>query len=280
MPPVTDAIKKKSKLTKEEWREYTKTVWHIANVSHDEHPAVFPVEIPHRLIKLFSWHGETVLDPFAGIGTTAAAAVPLGRKVVCVDQSRKYTNIIRRDCGHLTNGRLTAADLMDVVHGDSRDLSFIEDGSVSLVVSSPPILEQGPLWHGSRESRQRGGLPPFPARDTPGLEGVLPCPPTRPEVLSGHRQREPAYRPWPVDVPARRRLRRHPSRNRIRDGHRDRLVEGWDGGTVGLGERATADLRQLSLSAELPVQERPRVHPRLLEAAVEEVERPQGRSVP
>ena len=47
-------------------------------------------------------------------------------------------NIIRRDCSHLTNGRLTAADLMKVVHGDSRDLSFIEDGSVSLVVSSPP----------------------------------------------------------------------------------------------------------------------------------------------
>ena len=138
MPRVIDAVKTKSKLTKEEWREYTKTVWQIANVSHDEHPAVFPIEIPHRLIKLFSWHGETVLDPFAGTGTTAAAAVPLGRRVVCVDQSKTYTNIIRRDCAHLTNGRLTAADLMDVVHGDSRDLSFIKDDSVSLVVSSPP----------------------------------------------------------------------------------------------------------------------------------------------
>ena len=97
MPRVIDAVKTKSKLTKEEWREYTKTVWQIANVSHDEHPAVFPIEIPHRLIKLFSWHGETVLDPFAGTGTTAAAAVPLGRRVVCVDQSKTYTNIIRRD---------------------------------------------------------------------------------------------------------------------------------------------------------------------------------------
>ena len=138
MPRVTDAIKKKSMLTKEEWREYTKTVWHIANTTHDEHPAAFPIEIPHRLIKLFSWHGETVLDPFAGTGTTAEAAVPLGRKVFCVDQSRKYINIIRRDCSHLTNGHLTATDLMEVIHGDSRDLSFLEDGSVSLVVSSPP----------------------------------------------------------------------------------------------------------------------------------------------
>ena len=138
MPRITDAARRKSKLTREEWREYTKTVWSIANVSHNEHPAVFPVEIPRRLIKLFSWHGETVLDPFAGTGTTAEAAVPLGRKVICVDQSRKYTNIIRRSHHRTGDGRGTAMRLLDVVNGDSRDLSFINDGAVSLVVSSPP----------------------------------------------------------------------------------------------------------------------------------------------
>ena len=138
MGRISEAVKQKSKLTKEEWREYTKTVWHIANTTHDEHPAVFPVEIPHRLVKLFSWHGETVLDPFAGTGTTAAAAVPLGRKALCVDQSKKYINIIQRDWRHFTNGQSTAADPIEVIHGDSRDLSFIKDGSVSLVVSSPP----------------------------------------------------------------------------------------------------------------------------------------------
>ena len=113
-------------------------MWQIANTTHAEHPAVFPVEIPRRLIKLFSWHGETVLDPFAGAGTTAEAAVPLGRKVLCIDQSRKYVGIIQRDCSHLKNGNLTSAELMNVVHGDSRDISFVEDDSVSLVVSSPP----------------------------------------------------------------------------------------------------------------------------------------------
>ena len=97
MARVTDSIKVKSRLTKEEWREYTKTVWHIANTTHEQHPAVFPVDIPRRLIKLFSWHGETVLDPFAGTGTTAEAAIPLGRKVMCVDQSAKYADIIRRE---------------------------------------------------------------------------------------------------------------------------------------------------------------------------------------
>ena len=61
-------IKEKSKLSKDEWREFTKTVWTIANTSRDDHPAVFPEEIPIRLAKLFSFYGETVLDPFAGTG--------------------------------------------------------------------------------------------------------------------------------------------------------------------------------------------------------------------
>lgn len=138
MGRVTDAVKRKSKLTKEEWRDYTKTVWHIANTSHDQHPAVFPIDIPRRLIKLFSWHGETVLDPFAGTGTTAEAAIPLGRRAVCVDQNEKYTDIIRRECAHLKNGGATAEKLLDVFRADSRDLSFVETESISLVISSPP----------------------------------------------------------------------------------------------------------------------------------------------
>ena len=135
---LTEDAKAKSKLSKEDWREYTKTVWHIANTKHSEHPAVFPVEIPLRLVKLFSWYGETILDPFAGAGTTAEAAIALGRRVLCVEQSKKYARIIRRDCGQLTNGCLRADELLDVVHGDSRDLSFLQDDSVALVVTSPP----------------------------------------------------------------------------------------------------------------------------------------------
>lgn len=135
---ITEAAKEKSKLTKEEWREYTKTVWQIANTSHDEHPAVFPVEIPRRLVKLFSFYGETVLDPFAGTGTTAAAAIPLGRKAICVDQNKKYVQIIKKDCGHLRNGQPKNVEVLQAVQGDSRDLRFIDDQTVSLIVTSPP----------------------------------------------------------------------------------------------------------------------------------------------
>jgi len=128
-------VKEKSKLTKEEWREYTKTVWQIANTNHPDHPSVFPVEIPHRLIKLFTFWGDTVLDPFAGAGTTARAAIPLGRKVVCVDQNADYIELIRSECGERRNGK---DGLLQVVHGDSRHLGFLKDDSVGLVVTSPP----------------------------------------------------------------------------------------------------------------------------------------------
>jgi hypothetical protein len=67
---VTAEQRELSRLSREEWREYTKTVWHIANVTDELHPAVFPSEIPQRLVKLFCFRDERVLDPFAGVGTT------------------------------------------------------------------------------------------------------------------------------------------------------------------------------------------------------------------
>lgn len=138
---ITAEIKEKSKLTKEEWREYTKTVWHIANTSHPDHPAVFPVEIPRRLIKLFTFYGDTVLDPFAGTGVTAQAAIPLGRNVICVEQNDTFVEVIRRDCGALRNGKPNKQALR-VVHGDSRRLQFIKNDSVGLVVTSPPYWDK------------------------------------------------------------------------------------------------------------------------------------------
>jgi site-specific DNA-methyltransferase (adenine-specific) len=126
-----EETKQLSRLTKEEWREYTKTVWQIANVSDRDHPAVFPEEIPRRLIKMFSFVGETVLDPFAGTGTTARVAVELGRNAICVEQNPLYAE---RMVANLNGDR----DKVLVEVGDCRDLSSIPDGGIDLVVTSPP----------------------------------------------------------------------------------------------------------------------------------------------
>ena len=147
---IDPAIKEKSKVTKEEWREYTKTVWTIANKSRNDHPAVFPEEIPHRLAKLFSFYGETVLDPFAGSGTTARAVIPLGRRAVCVDQNAEYVRTIKKECRKLHNGHGKDFESLMAVRGDSRDMKFLDDNSVGLVVTSPPYWDKAD--YGSSES--------------------------------------------------------------------------------------------------------------------------------
>lgn len=131
---LTKSSKEASKLSKDEWREYTMTVWQIANVSDPDHPAVFPIEIPRRLIKLFSFVGEPVLDPFAGTGTTALAALELGRKAICIEQNPAYVDIIIERCGLFGQ----ASNAITVKNGDSREMKEFEDNSIGLVVTSPP----------------------------------------------------------------------------------------------------------------------------------------------
>jgi DNA modification methylase len=141
MKKISKEVKEKSQLTKEEWREFTKTVWSIANVGHGEHPAVFPEELPHRLIKLFSFWGETVLDPFGGTGTTAKVALTLGRSAISVDQNERYCAITQDRCHELFEQVNPDAKLL-AIQADSRKLSFIEDETVSLVVTSPPYWDK------------------------------------------------------------------------------------------------------------------------------------------
>lgn len=140
-------IKEKSKLTKEEWREYTKTVWYIANISDKKHPAVFPEEIPNRLIKLFTFWGETVLDPFAGIGTTAISSLKNNRNVISIDQNKDYIKEIKKNVKHFQtslkelneNGNKYPKIKSKVIAGDSREiLKEIEENSINLIVTSPP----------------------------------------------------------------------------------------------------------------------------------------------
>ena len=164
---ITAEIKEKSKLTKEEWRDYTKTVWSIANKGREDHPAVFPPEIPHRLTKLFSFYGDTVLDPFGGTGTTARAAIPLGRRTICVDQNPDYVDIIRKECSSLRNGHADDFVALEAVHGDSRNLSFLETNSIGLVVTSPPYWDKANYGQGQNNLGNIANYATF-------LEGIKP----------------------------------------------------------------------------------------------------------
>ena len=63
-----------SKMSKEEWKEYFSGHWNFGGTKQDGHIAMFPEELPKRLIKMFAFVGDTVLDPFLGSGTTTLTA--------------------------------------------------------------------------------------------------------------------------------------------------------------------------------------------------------------
>jgi len=83
-------------ITGDEFKKWTTIKWDImpeTRMKEFEHPAMFPEEIPYRLIKLLSYKGDIVLDPFNGAGTTTLVARKLGRKYIGIDISEKYCNI-------------------------------------------------------------------------------------------------------------------------------------------------------------------------------------------
>lgn len=94
-PKPTKQQKEKSALSKEEWSKYFSSHWNFNGVRQNEHLAMFPEELPKRLIKMFSFFGETVLDPFAGSGTTSLASMHLGRNSVGYEINRDFESIIR-----------------------------------------------------------------------------------------------------------------------------------------------------------------------------------------
>jgi site-specific DNA-methyltransferase (adenine-specific) len=83
-------------IEKEEFKEWVYAKWSIAperRMKDFGHPAMFPEELPKRLMKLFSYKGDIVLDPFNGVGTTSLVAYRLKRRFIGIDISKKYCEI-------------------------------------------------------------------------------------------------------------------------------------------------------------------------------------------
>lgn len=92
-------IKEKSKLTKEEWKEYFSGHWNFPGERQIDHEAMFPEELPKRLIKMFTFIGDVVLDPFLGSGTTIKAALNLERNAVGYEINEKFLPVIKNKIG-------------------------------------------------------------------------------------------------------------------------------------------------------------------------------------
>lgn len=88
--------RKLSKIDKKDFDTWFQQIWNITGASTRDHPAPFPIELATRLIRMFSFHGDTVLDPFCGSGTTMIAALRNGRNSIGIDIEPEYCRIIAR----------------------------------------------------------------------------------------------------------------------------------------------------------------------------------------
>ena len=118
----TKEIKELSKMTKEEWKTYFAGHWNFGGAKQDGHIAMFPEELPKRLIKMFAFVGDTVLDPFLGSGTTSLAAMKLERNSIGYEINEKFLPFIKQK---LNIGKTTNADFE--ILKDSPTIDFDEE---------------------------------------------------------------------------------------------------------------------------------------------------------
>ncbi len=103
-PKPTGLQREKSRLTKQQRSEWFRGIWKISPERQDHHEAMFPTEVPRRLIKMYSFWGETVLDPFLGSGTTCLAAALEGRNSIGYEINEDYKGIIKEKLRDLGSG--------------------------------------------------------------------------------------------------------------------------------------------------------------------------------
>lgn len=128
-PKPTEEQKKNSVISKEEWNEYFSSHWNFNGVKQLGHIAMFPEELPKRLIKMFSFSGETVLDPFLGSGTTSLAAMSLDRNSIGYEINKEFESVIKEKLN---------------VHFNECSVEFCEDNERYFDYNSLPYLFNDP----------------------------------------------------------------------------------------------------------------------------------------
>lgn len=100
----TAEMEARSHISTDDYAQWFAPVWSVGGASTREHPAPYPKEIAQRLIRMFSFAGDTVLDPFAGTGTTNLCAMELERNSVGVEIEPRYVDLIEKQLGQISLG--------------------------------------------------------------------------------------------------------------------------------------------------------------------------------
>lgn len=119
---VSKETKAASQLTKEEWKEYFAGHWYFGGTRQVGHEAMFPEELPRRLIRMFTFKEDVVLDPFLGSGTTIKVALEQGRHAVGYEINEKFLGTIREKLG-VKEGAPRGAKI-EIIRADNKIVSW------------------------------------------------------------------------------------------------------------------------------------------------------------
>ncbi len=122
-PKPIKSLKEMSKLTNEEWNTYFTGHWYFPGVKQENHLAMFPEELPKRLIKMFSFVGDMVMDPFLGSGTTSLAAMNMDRNSTGFEINNDFTEIIAHKLS-INKNRLFNDKVIEVLKQKTFDENF------------------------------------------------------------------------------------------------------------------------------------------------------------
>ncbi len=160
-PKVTKEIKERSRLTQEEWNSFFAGHWSFPGERQDNHLAMFPEELPRRLIKMFSFVSDTVLDPFLGSGTTVLVAKNLNRNSVGYEVNEEFLPTIYEKLG-IQQGDILADAVFQIIKQQDSTVDFKDSTKLLPYVFRDPIsfdkkIDPKKLTFGSRiDSSTRG----------------------------------------------------------------------------------------------------------------------------
>jgi DNA modification methylase len=137
-PAVTKEVKEKSKLSTEEWNQYFTGHWNFPGERQDKHLAMFPEELPRRLIRMFSFAGDTILDPFLGSGTTTLAAKNLGRNSIGFEINGDFVPLIKNKLG-LKNKSLFQDSFAEFIKREPQEVDYEERITALAYIFRDPI---------------------------------------------------------------------------------------------------------------------------------------------
>ncbi|HBY57544.1 MAG TPA: DNA methylase N-4 [Candidatus Atribacteria bacterium] len=124
-PKANKEMKEKSKLSQEEWNKYFTGHWNFPGEKQVKHLAMFPEELPKRLIKMFSFVGDIILDPFLGSGTTTLAAKNLDRNSIGYEVNDYFLPIIKEKVG-LRQGTIFEDKIFEIIKQETVNINFKE----------------------------------------------------------------------------------------------------------------------------------------------------------